>query len=139
MTDTLSKPDRSRTMAAVKSHHTTPERVVRRLLHGLGYRFRLHARRLPGCPDIVLARHSAVINVHGCFWHRHACPAGRSTPASHCDYWQAKFARNQRRDRRVRAELRRLGWRVLTVWECQTTPQRRKQLERRVLAFLKSP
>jgi len=120
MTDNLTPEQRRFTMQRVRSRNTSPEIIVRRLLHRAGFRFRLHRRDLPGCPDIVLPKYRTVIFVHGCFWHRHpGCPRGRSTPASNTDYWQRKFRRNVERDAAHRAALQRLGWRVLIVWECQ--------------------
>jgi DNA mismatch endonuclease, patch repair protein len=121
-------------MRAVKSKDTTPEIVVRRLVHALGYRFRLHRRDLPGTPDIVLPRLGKIINVHGCFWHRHGCRRGRVSPVRNAAYWQAKRARNASRDRRTAAQLRRAGWSVLTVWECQM--QDVDRLSQRIREFL---
>jgi DNA mismatch endonuclease (patch repair protein) len=136
MPDQFSPAERSRVMRAVKSGDTTPELIVRRLVHALGYRFRLHRRDLPGQPDLVFPRLGKVIQVHGCFWHRHACDAGQSTPATRLDYWNAKFARNVERDRRNLRLLRRMGWSVLVVWECQTRTAKRDALERRIARFL---
>jgi DNA mismatch endonuclease (patch repair protein) len=136
MPDQFSPAERSRIMRAVKSGDTAPEMIVRRLVHGLGYRFRLQNRDLPGSPDLVLPRHGKAIFVHGCFWHRHACAGGQSTPASRVDYWQAKFDRNVLRDRSNLRKLRRLGWSVLVVWECQTSTRKRDTLERRLERFL---
>lgn len=107
-------------MAAVKAKDTGPERIVRSTLHSLGLRFRLHVRSLPGTPDVVMAKHKTVVLVHGCFWHAHACRRGRKAPQSNAAYWIDKRARNRRRDRGVRSELRQLGWRVIEIWECQT-------------------
>lgn len=136
MPDQFSALERSRVMRAVKSGDTTPELIVRRIVHALGYRFRLHRRDLPGQPDLVFPRLGKAIQVHGCFWHRHACEAGRSTPATRVDYWNAKFSRNVERDRRNLRRLRRLGWRVLVVWECQTRVAKRATLEARLARFL---
>ena len=122
-------------MAAVKSKDTTPELIVRRLVHALGYRFRLHDRSLPGCPDLVLPRHRKIILVSGCFWHMHGCGRCR-IPAANRHYWVAKLQRNAARDRRSRRALRKAGWQVLVVWECQTTPARRRRLQARLAAFL---
>ena len=119
MTDTLTPLERSRLMAKIKGKNTGPERAVRSLLHRAGYRFRIHVRTLPGTPDIVLPRHRAIVFVHGCFWHRHPNCKTASTPKSHRKFWADKFARNVANDRKHRRQLRRLGWRVLTVWECQ--------------------
>ena len=107
-------------MAAVRSRDTMPELAVRRLIHRLGYRFRLHRRDLPGTPDVVVARLGKIINVHGCFWHMHRCRHGLREPVIHAEYWRAKRSRNAERDRRNLKALRKLGWRVLTIWECQT-------------------
>ena len=119
MTDTLTPMERSRLMAKIKGKNTGPERAVRALLHRAGYRFRIHVRTLPGTPDIVLPRHRAIVFVHGCFWHRHPKCKTASTPKSHRKFWADKFARNVANDRKHGRQLRRLGWRVLTVWECQ--------------------
>lgn len=113
-------PERSRNMAAIRSRDTSPERIVRSALHRAGYRFRLHVRDLPGCPDIVLPRHRTVIFVHGCFWHGHPCKVGRRTPKTNQEYWKAKRERNRTRHANTRRVLRRKGWKVFTVWECRT-------------------
>lgn len=106
-------------MRQVRGRDTKPELLVRRWLHGAGFRFRLHRADLPGKPDIVLPRHGAVIFVHGCFWHGHkGCPRS-ALPTSNRPYWETKIGRNIERDRRNQRRLRRLGWRVMTVWECQ--------------------
>ena len=136
MPDQFSPAERSRIMRAVKSGDTSPELAVRRLVHSLGYRYRLHGRDLPGRPDLVLPRLGKAIFVHGCFWHRHRCAAGQSTPASRIDYWKAKFARNVERDRSSLRKLRRLGWSVLVVWECQTRVGKGEALRRRLARFL---
>jgi DNA mismatch endonuclease (patch repair protein) len=116
--DTFLPEKRSDIMRRVHSTDTTPERKVRTLLHRLGYRFRLHRKDLPGKPDIVLPKRRAVIFVHGCFWHRHhKCPHA-STPASNQEYWLPKFQRTVERDRRNQEELRKRGWNVLIIWEC---------------------
>jgi DNA mismatch endonuclease (patch repair protein) len=120
MPERLTKKERSRVMAAVKSRDTTPELIVRQLVHRTGHRFRLHRRDLPGTPDIVLPRLRKIINVHGCFWHMHMCRHGRVAPVSNAEYWDSKRQRNAERDRRTRRQLIRAGWGVLTIWECQT-------------------
>ena len=117
--DTVSPEVRSRIMSAIRGRDTTPERVVRSALHRMGYRFRVHVRDLSGSPDVVLPRHRAVIFVHGCFWHRHRCRAGRAEPRTNAAFWREKRRRNQERDRRAVRALRRQGWRVLVLWECQ--------------------
>lgn len=118
MTDRVTKEQRRRNMAAVRSTDTMPERAVRSILHKLGLRFRLHQRALPGTPDIVLMRHKHVIFVHGCFWHSHDCPRGK-IPSTRPEFWVPKLQRNCERDRINAASLRKLGWRVVIVWECE--------------------
>lgn len=112
---------RSRNMRAVRGKNTAPEMRVRRLLHAMGYRFRLHRRDLPGTPDIVLPRHRTVIFVHGCFWHRHPGCKKATAPKSRVEFWAAKFERNVARDEVKERTLRERGWQVLVVWECETT------------------
>jgi len=136
MADVFTSEQRSAVMRAVRGVDTKPEVAVRRLVHALGFRYRLHVRKLPGAPDLVFPRLKRVIFVHGCFWHRHRCEAGRSTPASRVEYWQAKFAANQRRDRRSRRQLRALGWEVLVLWECQIRPSSRQRLQDKIERFL---
>lgn len=118
--DNLTRSQRSETMSRVRGKDTGPELVVRRLVHGMGVRYRLHVRELPGAPDMVFPARGKVIFVHGCFWHSHRCLAGLNRPSSNKRYWTPKLERNQRRDRANLAKLRRLGWKVLVVWECQS-------------------
>jgi DNA mismatch endonuclease (patch repair protein) len=107
-------------MSRIRGRNTTPEITVRKILHRLGLRFRLHRRDLPGVPDIVLPSRKIAVLVHGCFWHRHpGCPFAY-TPKTRVDFWKAKFDRNVARDREVRRALSDLGWRVHIVWECDT-------------------
>lgn len=120
MADTLTPEQRSYAMGRVRSKDTGPEMTVRRLLHGMGYRYRLHRGDLPGRPDLVFPGRRAVIFIHGCFWHVHVCRAGRNRPASNRGYWLKKLARNKQRDRENQARLHRLGWRVFVIWECET-------------------
>lgn len=117
--DNLSSDQRSFAMGRVKQKDTRPEIVVRRLLHAEGFRFRLHRKDLPGTPDIVLPKYKSAIFVHGCFWHGHDCKRGR-LPETRTEFWREKQQRNQDRDRRVARELTESGFRVLTVWECET-------------------
>jgi DNA mismatch endonuclease (patch repair protein) len=117
--DTLTPEVRSEVMRRVRSKNTRPEMAVRRVLHGLGYRFRLHRPDLPGKPDIVLPRLRTVVFVHGCFWHRHPNCRRATVPASNAEFWSEKFSANERRDRRAKNDLRRNGWRVIVVWECE--------------------
>jgi DNA mismatch endonuclease (patch repair protein) len=136
--DTFTKSERSRIMAAVKSKDTAPEMIVRRLVHSLGYRCRLHDRSLPGTPDLVFPRLRKIINVSGCFWHMHSCAHCR-IPSSHRRYWIAKLRRNATRDKRVHRALRQAGWEVMVIWECQTRPALLQRLRARIIAYLKKP
>jgi DNA mismatch endonuclease (patch repair protein) len=106
-------------MAAIRSRNTKPEVRVRRVLHAMGFRFRLHRKDLPGKPDIVLPKFRTAIFVHGCFWHCHRCKYGSVVPATRAEFWAAKRGGNVARDRKHVAALRRLGWRVVVVWECE--------------------
>ena len=117
--DRLNKEARSWNMSRIRSKDTTPERVVRSMLHRLGYRFRLHSGLLPGRPDIVLPKYKTVVFVHGCFWHRHARCSLAYMPKSRIEFWKHKFSSNVERDRRVIKALRTKGWQVLVVWECE--------------------
>ena len=110
---------RSRNMAAIRGKDTAPELAVRRILHAMGLRFRLHRKDLPGRPDIVLPKHRTVVFVHGCFWHRHEDCRYTTTPKTRQEFWQTKFAANVERDSRNRTDLRQLGWRVIVVWQCE--------------------
>lgn len=121
-------------MSRIRGKDTAPEMVVRRLAHALGFRYRLHGKTLPGKPDLVFAGRRKVIFVHGCFWHRHTCRMGRREPKTRQDYWTPKRARNAARDQRSRRALRRMGWSVLVVWECQTRDTRK--LAARLREFL---
>jgi DNA mismatch endonuclease (patch repair protein) len=106
-------------MAAVHSKDTKPEMIVRKLVHGLGYRYRLHSKKLPGRPDLVFPGSRKVIFVHGCFWHRHSGCRYASTPKTRPEFWDAKFRANAVRDARAQVELENLGWSVKTVWQCE--------------------
>ena len=120
MADTLSKEARSALMSRIRGKDTKPEIVVRRTLHSLGYRYRLHAKELPGSPDIVMRPRKKAIFVHGCFWHAHeGCGIAR-IPKTRAEFWENKFGRNRARDLRNTRMLVDEGWRVLTIWECQT-------------------
>jgi DNA mismatch endonuclease, patch repair protein len=121
MADRVTPAKRSEIMRAVKGKNTKPEMIVRSAAHRLGLRFRLHDRSLPGKPDLVLPRWKTVIFVNGCYWHRHRSCRKATVPKSNTEFWQAKFARNQARDRRNRRELIAAGWRVLIIWQCQAT------------------
>lgn len=104
-------------MSKVGQKNTAPEIILRKALHGEGLRYRLHDKKLPGSPDIVMPKHNAVIFVHGCFWHRHGCKAS-TTPSSRKDFWSAKFAANIERDKNNREKLLEFGWRIAIIWEC---------------------
>ena len=117
--DRLTPEERSRNMAKIRGKNTKPELLVRSMLHRAGYRFSLHRKDLPGTPDIVLRKYRTVIFVHGCFWHRHKNCKIASMPKSNVEFWQAKFDRNVHNDKKHKRELKKLGWHVLTVWECQ--------------------
>lgn len=121
-------------MRAVKGADTTPELAVRRLAHGMGFRFRLHRKDLPGKPDLTFPRLRKVIFVHGCFWHGHDCARGARVPVQNRDYWTRKVARNAERDRNAQSALQRLGWKSLVVWECEIRDQAR--LRRALRRFL---
>ena len=115
----MTDPVRSRIMRSIKSRDTKPEMAVRRTAHAMGFRYRLHRADLPGSPDLVFPSRRAVVFVHGCFWHGHGCKRGRRAPKTNASYWTAKIARNRQRDREAVLSLRRQGWRVLVLWECQ--------------------
>lgn len=118
MTDIVDQQTRSRMMAAIRGKDTKPELALRRALHARGFRFRLHSTAVHGRPDLVLPKYRAVVFVHGCFWHRHEGCRYTTTPSSRQEFWQGKFDANVARDRAVREQLLKDGWRVATVWEC---------------------
>ena len=120
MTDTLSKEERSRVMAKVKSRNTKPEKKVRSLLFSLGFRFRLCQKNLPGKPDIVLKKYKTVIFVHGCFWHGHENCKNARIPKSNVEFWKNKIEHNKQRFAEVSRQLQEQGWKVVVVWECET-------------------
>ena len=130
--DTLSRERRSWNMSRIRGRDTAPERLVRSILHGMGCRFRLNVSPLPGRPDIVLRKRRTVVLVHGCFWHRHPECKYAYTPKTNIEFWSRKFAENVERDRRTTAALKELGWRVITVWECEAriTGKLRSRLRR---------
>ncbi len=120
MADVFHSEKRSAVMRAVKSKDTTPELAVRRSAHKIGLRFRLGRDDLPGKPDLVFPARQTAMFVHGCFWHGHECPRGARMPATNRDYWRAKIARNVERDKTTKRKLKALGWKVVTIWECET-------------------
>lgn len=124
-------------MRRIKGKNTKPEMIVRRLLHSMGYRYRLHAKELPGKPDVVFRPQKKAIFVHGCFWHQHsACPNGR-LPGSKQEFWKPKLSRNVIRDEKQLDQLEKAGWHVFVVWECQTTDL--NELKRSLSHFMKAP
>ena len=132
--DSLSPAERSSIMARVRSKNSRPELLVRKVVFGLGYRYRLHAKELPGRPDLVFRKRGKVIFVHGCFWHRHAGCSLARLPKSRLDFWLPKLEGNRKRDRRLKRELAKRGWKVLTVWECQVkNVERLRETVRRFL------
>ena len=135
--DTLIPIERSARMALVRSKDTKPEMIVRRLVHRLGYRYRLHRRDLPGSPDLVFVCSRKAIFIHGCFWHQHRCAAGNRCPKTRVGFWRAKLEGNKARDRRSIAKLRRDGWTVLVLWECEIG--NKPVLIGRINAFLSRP
>lgn len=131
-------PERSALMRRVRQKDTKPEALVQEMLTRLGHAYSCNVRGTPGSPDIVASDQSRAVFVHGCYWHRHpGCPAS-STPTHNAKFWKDKFATNVRRDRRKARELRKLGYRLMTVWECQTkSPEKRKRIERRLDRFFR--
>jgi DNA mismatch endonuclease (patch repair protein) len=123
MVDSLSKEKRSWNMSRIRSKDTKPEKIVRSLLHRMGYRFRLHMQDLPGKPDVVLPKYKTVIFVHGCFWHRHPKCKYAYTPKSRIEFWEKKFADNIARFKIVKKELKHLQWNVFVIWECELSKQ----------------
>ena len=135
--DGLDKTRRSWNMSRIKGRNTAPEVQVRSILHRAGFRFRLHRKDLPGKPDIVLPKREAVVFVHGCFWHRHQACGNCTTPKTNTDFWQTKFDGNVARDQQNTKTLRKMGWNVVVVWECELTfPDK---LLRRLLRLLGDP
>jgi DNA mismatch endonuclease (patch repair protein) len=131
--DRVSRATRSRIMAAVHTRDTGAEKAVRSLVHRLGYRYSLTRHELPGKPDLVFVSRRKIVFVHGCFWHGHACRYGR-LPKSRRDYWEPKITTNKTRDRRQTKDLRKAGWSVMIVWQCQL--KKKDALQRRIEGFL---
>ena len=134
MADVLTPEQRRRNMAAIKGKNTKPEMVVRRLVHRLGYRYRLHSKNLPGKPDLFFPGRRKIIDVYGCYWHMHDCPYGRVVPKTNAEFWQTKRLSNVTRDKRNMEELAKQGWRVLILWECEVKDT--TKLQERIRKFL---
>jgi DNA mismatch endonuclease (patch repair protein) len=132
--DKISVERRSANMRAIRSKNTTPELVVRRLVHSMGVRFRLHRTDLPGKPDLVFGSRKKVIFVHGCYWHGHGCSVGGTGAKSNRAYWGPKIAGNKARDKSRLIDLKRAGWKAFVVWECET--RNLSRLEKRLFRFL---
>lgn len=135
MTDILTKEERSKRMSLVRSKNTKPEIQVRKLVYGLGYRYRLHSNDLPGHPDLVFKGRKKIIFIHGCFWHRHKnCKLAR-LPKSRLEFWKVKLEENHKRDVRIRKNLKEMGWKILVLWECELQ-KGLEIIERKVISFL---
>src|SRR4030042_5055604 len=120
MADVLTKKQRSYNMSQIKDKNTKPEMIVRSMVHRMGYRYSLHRKDLLGKPDLTLVKYGKIIFVHGCFWHMHNCRYGKVRPATNVKFWQKKREGNVTRDKRNMRKLRREGWQVLKIWECET-------------------
>jgi DNA mismatch endonuclease, patch repair protein len=138
MVDVVDKITRSRMMAGIRGKDTKPELALRRALHHGGLRYRLHVAGLPGRPDIVLPRHHAIIEVRGCFWHRHEGCVFCTKPASNSGFWKSKFGATVKRDKRNIEALQKLGWRVAIIWECSVKDEGAETVARRITAWLQS-
>ncbi len=140
MVDFLTPAERSERMSRIRSSNTSPELALRRAIHALGLRFRLHRKDLPGKPDIVLPRYNAVVFVHGCFWHRHDGCKVATTPKSNTQFWADKFDRNVARDAASQDLLQAAGWKVIVVWECELgSGQKASEAARLVASKIRGP
>lgn len=140
MVDVLTEKQRHYCMSRIQGRDTRPEMVVRKLVFAMGYRYRLHVKKLPGKPDLVFPGRRKVIFVHGCFWHRHRCKYGRPIPQTRREFWEEKLKKNKDRDAVNIRKLRKLGWGVLVVWECETRDKTRiAKLISKVQAYLGQP
>lgn len=137
--DVVDAATRSRMMKGIRSKDTRPEITVRKYLHAQGFRYRLHSRKLPGSPDLVLPMYRVAIFVHGCFWHRHQGCRYATTPSSNAERWKLKFDANTERDARKEAMLREAGWKVLVVWECELRQAPEEKLEQLVSEITETP
>jgi len=138
MVDRLTKERRSENMSRIRSKDMKPEMIVRKLVHGLGYRYRLHNKQLPGKPDLVFSTRKKVIYVHGCFWHQHDSPVCRikRLPKSNLEYWLPKLERNKLRDDANKEALKKMNWSYLIIWECET--KQSDTLKKRIKVFLEN-
>lgn len=136
--DKLTKKDRSNLMKRIRGKDTRPEKIVRSLLHRRGFRFRLHDKKLPGKPDIVIRKYNTVIFVHGCYWHRHKECKRAFVPATNKEFWQEKFRKNIERDNKNESELRTLGWKTFVIWECEIMKAPKASVERVINIFSKN-
>lgn len=139
MADVVDQATRSRMMSNIKGKNTRPETDLRKALHALGFRYKLHDKKLPGRPDIVMPKWKTAVFVHGCFWHRHDGCRYASQPKTRPDFWDAKFALNVARDRRNLKALEEAGWRSIVVWECEIKQIGADTIASRILQFLSSP
>ncbi|WP_277563060.1 DNA mismatch endonuclease Vsr [Burkholderia sp. IO2] len=135
MVDFLSPRERSKRMSLIRGRDTQPELALRRALHRLGLRFRLHGAGLPGKPDLVFPRYKTVVFVHGCFWHQHTGCSIATIPKSNTQFWMEKFKKNIDRDKRVSAQLNELGWKVLVAWECELSTRQKIELTGKRIAI----
>jgi DNA mismatch endonuclease (patch repair protein) len=138
MSDVLTPEQRRRNMSAIKGKDTKPEMIVRRMAHEMGYRYRLHRKDLPGKPDLVFPGRCKVIEIRGCYWHMHECKYGRVIPKTNTEFWQTKRQSNVTRDTKNAAELEKLGWNMLVIWECETRDSDRDKLRQRLKDFLEN-
>ena len=136
MADVLTPEQRKLNMSRIRSRDTKPEMIVRSLVHSMGYRFRLHSKKLPGKPDLVFPKHQKIIFVHGCFFHKHQCRYGMVTPKTNTLFWETKRNGNVKRDSITQSILKKTGWEVYVIWECQTKDK--AKLQTSLQKFLKS-
>ena len=136
MNDLLTPQERSERMSLVRAKDTKPELLVRRLVYSMGYKYRLHVRDLPGCPDLTFRGRRKLIFVHGCFWHQHNCRMGNRMPKSSTEFWTKKLEGNKKRDTYMVRRLKADGWAVLIIWECQLATRDSLQLGRLIKLFL---
>lgn len=138
MVDIVDRKTRSRMMSGIRGRDTQPEMLIRKSLHSLGFRYRVHASELPGCPDLVFPKYRAVLFVHGCFWHRHCGCRLTTTPSSNIAFWDQKFRRTAERDEEVLAKLKKLGWRIGIIWECSLKKSELPSISKQLASWLPS-